>query len=64
MNDDTFDTLSDHDAEQMNAGLRKIAHHVVYYREALIDEGMDELDALVASETLAAYLFSETIQFE
>jgi hypothetical protein len=64
MSDDTdFDPMADHDVEQMDAGLRKIAHHVAYYRAALMEEGMDRDDSLAASSTLAGYLFSETIWF-
>lgn len=59
-----FDPLTDHDAEQMDAGLRKIAHHVAYYRDSLMVEGMSPEDSLTASATLAVYLFNETIVFE
>jgi hypothetical protein len=63
MEPEHFDPMTDHEAEQMDAGLRKIAHHVAYYRNALLEEGMDADDSLSASSTLAVFLFGETIDF-
>jgi hypothetical protein len=58
---DPDDILGIHEQEQMEACLRKIAHHVAYYRAALEEGGMCAEDALAASDTLALFLLEQTI---
>jgi hypothetical protein len=53
-----------HEQEQMQACLRKVAHHVAYYRGALEEGGMSAEDALQASDTLALFLLEQAVVIE
>ena len=61
---DPEEILGIHEQEQMQACLREIAHHVAYYRGALVEGGMPAEDALVASDTLALFLLEQTVQVD